>query len=485
MAKHVRGGASSRPARSRPDPGVAGGVPLGSPGHLLDRDPGIIQKRTRRRGCRGDGRGHVQFMHHAAILTATVPPVDATAGLDEQVHPVPERDGRRPANGGKNNGRRIGPINAFAPGDHLAVEARYLVARSRCCTRWWARGLRIMRVADTMLRHYPSWGPPLLRLGAECLVADWNALSDADKRSCGNEAGSIAELRAADGGRRVLVASRPDPDAHGRPARPALSLFRRRPHADGRRPVPRRRESPVRGRHGRGGHRRAVCHGGAQAGGRVPARRGPMHQGGRAQAGGRRSVHRRSAPVLVVEAPCVTEGAPVLAAEAPCIDNGGARVVAVDAPRPRTCARGQSRPHASTTAPPCWWSRLRGPRRRRCWRSTRRAPRARLGWRWRPRASTRARWCWPSRRRASAGPCATRWSVHRSTHAINATAPPARRRPRARRLATRLSMATTSSARTFSSGTTTFGTLTRRWGWVDPGRRRLGGRVGRGLPRRG
>jgi hypothetical protein len=111
-------------------------------------------------------------------------------GLHEPVVAEHERDGSGPPEGGKESVRMMGPINAFAPGDTFAVEARYLVARTgfvakaeHVLTCWWLRGLRIMLVGEMMHRDYPSWGPPLLHLGAEALLADWNAQPEADKRS--------------------------------------------------------------------------------------------------------------------------------------------------------------------------------------------------------------------------------------------------------------------------------------------------------------
>jgi hypothetical protein len=327
-------------------------------------------------------------MHHAAILAATVPPIDATAGLDEQVHPVPERDGCRPANGGKDNGRMIGPINAFAPGDHLAVEARYLVARSRGCTRWWARGLRIMRVADTMLRHYPSWGLPLLQLGAECLVADWNALSDADKRSCGHESlGQNCEPQMAVAtcwwlpGLTLMLMG----DLHGR-RYPSSGAALMRMGADLFLAAGKARSEE--GMDGVDTDEPSVTAAPRLA---VESQRveAPCIDEGAPMLAVEVPCIDRSAPVLVVEAPCVDEGAPVLVVGAPCIDDGAPvlvveaawaeemPVLAVDAP----CA---ARPSGLAVEAPC-------------------IDEGALG-----------------------------WSVHLSRHAIGATAPPARRRPRAR-----------------------------------------------------
>jgi len=58
----------------------------------------------------------------------------------------------------------------------------------RPITYWWRRGLDIMLGGDMILRHDAPLGAAALKRGAECVVADWNALPDADQRSVLSEA---------------------------------------------------------------------------------------------------------------------------------------------------------------------------------------------------------------------------------------------------------------------------------------------------------
>jgi hypothetical protein len=246
-----------------------------------------------------------------------------------------------------------------------------------------------------MLRDYPSWGPPLLHLGAEFLLADWNAQPEADKRSCGNEAhGQNCELAVVDTcwwlpgltlmrmgdlhGRhypssgaailqwgidlfiaawkarceeersregmgvaqtaevRLFERSSGVVDTHEPSASAAPGLMAESPRVEA--PTPAVAAS------------RAECTPSLAAAARrtkgAPVLAAETSRPEGAQATDARSIDEgapllavkaacidKNAPALAVEALCVDEGVPVLTVEAPCIDIGGAPVMAVDDPR--------------------------------------------------------------------------------------------------------------------------------------------------------
>ena len=318
----------------RPRSGAAVGVPRARrrfSRHLFNRDPGIIPKRTRRRALRPLSKGDrgVQFW-----------------GMNE-----PATSPRM--------------INAFAPGDGFAVEARYLVARSGCVAKsvrpvalWWLRGLHVMLVGEMMLRDYPSWGPPLMDLGAQLVVADWEALPEAEKCSWLNEAhGQNSEQQMPVVGTcwwlTGLTLMRMG-DLHGRhyPSSGAailrwgaemfIAAWKARSEEERIREDMRVAEMPeVRP------FKRSVAVVDTHESVCVTSAHGQATESQRVETptpGTEASRVERTPPSRVLDVPSIDdEGAPVLAVEAACLDKGGAPVLAVDAPRtedPRALAVG-------------------------------------------------------------------------------------------------------------------------------------------------